>query len=136
MIEELLHWQDPSASNPDVEYTDDEQLTMLNLPRKECGFHHIASPPSYMKLKTSESRHCFRIRHTPPLSNFTLHPVRLRLRHTHYNARPDTRKRVDTLHAYPRFLRSRPPTLCVFSFCHCTRTFQSRRNLRRSCSVL
>ena len=36
-IQELLHWRHPHAAPPeDFHYTEEENATMLRLPRKEC----------------------------------------------------------------------------------------------------
>lgn len=49
-IQELLHWTHPHLhpTPADVEFTDAEQLAMLNLPRRECG----APSPCSIHIRT------------------------------------------------------------------------------------
>jgi len=61
MVQELLQWKDASLTPSEVEYTDNEQLTMLNLPRKECK---------------CDSRIEFIFKHLLTRMHKTLHPLK------------------------------------------------------------
>lgn len=35
-IMDIIHWRHPHADISDIEFTEEEKLVMVNLPRKEC----------------------------------------------------------------------------------------------------
>lgn len=39
-IQELIHWKHPhGVPQTEIQYTEEEKLTMLRLPRRECEHH-------------------------------------------------------------------------------------------------
>ena len=49
-IQELIHWTHPHiAIQTDFAYTEEENLVMLRLPRKECLFISIFQPPFFFR---------------------------------------------------------------------------------------
>ena len=43
-IQELIHWRHPHAvSQNEIEYSEEEKLTMLRLPRRECEHNHFTN---------------------------------------------------------------------------------------------
>ena len=128
-IQELILYQFPPDSPFSVELSDhfafseDENMAMLLLPRKECQY--ASSPICPIKLFTGKftdngsNQHIVSFIHrsshsttdSQSLPNPLNHPLLKCLRLSNDPERPNSRKRLDNLFSHPRIYRSRPPSL-------------------------
>ena len=54
-IQELIAWQHPHTgqSDDEITYTEEENLVMLRLPRKECQYIHACEKDTFIRLTLS-----------------------------------------------------------------------------------
>lgn len=50
-IQELIHWKHPhTIPHTEIEYSEEENLTMLRLPRRECEHYSFTYSEAYLPL--------------------------------------------------------------------------------------